>query len=96
MLNELLQFKMGVCYSNLAYAALSFYVSAKKEQNISVLELLKISDNGKRLFAAGALADLEHCCRINTFPVVPLYKEGVIKRAGDFYFGIKPENGVIL
>ena len=84
LLHELLQFDKDFYYSNLAYAALTFYQSAIKDQNIALLEILKTSDNGKRLWEAGAFADLEHCSRTNIFPIVPLYQDGMIKRAGIF------------
>lgn len=73
--------KNGFLFSDLASTAAIVYGNIKKQSGgeNSLFEVFKNTANGKRLLAAGLESDIKHCAREDTFPLLPIFKNGSIE-----------------
>jgi 2-phosphosulfolactate phosphatase len=76
--------KRGLVVSDAARAAALLH----RHFDGGIPSLLKSSSHGKYLISLGYDADLEHCARMDTHPIVPMFVEGKIK-------GYKPDGSPV-
>lgn len=74
--------KSNFSISDLAFTAAAFYENIKKSStnNNTIFEILKNTDNGKRLMKAGLEADIKHCSQEDISTLLPQYSNGSIKQ----------------
>jgi len=68
--------------SDLAVTAAYLYeyaLNQNKGAKSPFTELVKTSDNGRRLLNSGLKGDIDYCCQEDLFPLLPFYKNGSIK-----------------
>jgi 2-phosphosulfolactate phosphatase len=62
-----------------ANLCIDFIMDKSGPSEKKILEMLNVSEHGRYLVSLGFEKDLEFCSKLDSYPVIPLFKNGIIK-----------------